>query len=160
MDRVLRPGGRGRAVTLAVTTLHEADRPRWTELWRDYLAFYGTEVPEAVYAHTWSRIQGGAALHGLAAWHEGRIVGITHFLFHESTWTTAPVCYLQDLFVDGAARGQGAARALIAAVADQARRAGSPRLYWLTQDHNAAARALYDKVAKHTGFIRYEYPLS
>ena len=69
------------------------------------------------------------------------------------------MCYLQDLFVDEAARGQGAARALIAAVGDRAREAGSTRLYWLTQDHNAVARALYDKVAKHTGFIRYEYPL-
>lgn len=146
-------------MTLATTPLHAADRPRWTELWRDYLAFYKTVLPDVAYDHAWARIQGGTALHGLAARHEGRIIGITHFLFHESAWTSKPVCYLQDLFVDEAARGQGAARALIAAVGDRARQAGSPRMYWLTQDHNAAARALYDKVAKHTGFIRYEYPL-
>lgn len=143
-----------------ITGLLEQDRPRWTELWRAYLQFYGATVPDAVYEHTWSRLMHGVALHGLAFRHEGRIAGITHFLFHESTWTLAPVCYLQDLFVDEAARGQGAARGLIAAVGDHAREAGSTRLYWLTQDHNTAARALYDKVAKHTGFIRYEYPLS
>ena len=142
-----------------ITGLREQDRPRWTELWRAYLQFYGVTMPDAVYDHTWSRLMGDAALHGLAFRHEGRIVGITHFLFHESAWTLAPVCYLQDLFVHEAARGQGAARALIAAVGDRARAAGSTRLYWLTQDHNAAARALYDKVAKHTGFIRYEYSL-
>ena len=72
----------------------------------------------------------------------------------------APACYLQDLYVDGAARGQGAGRALIEAVAAHARERDSARLYWLTQDHDAAARQLYDRIAKHSGFIRYEYPLS
>ena len=147
-------------MTVEVTGLHAGDRPRWTELWREYLTFYDTMLPDEIYDHTWSRIQHGTALHGLAARHDGRIVGITHFLLHESAWTLTPVCYLQDLFVDEAARGQGAARALIEAVAGHARQVSSPRMYWLTQDHNAAARRLYDRVAKHTGFIRYEYPLA
>ncbi|MBV8915705.1 MAG: GNAT family N-acetyltransferase, partial [Acetobacteraceae bacterium] len=56
--------------------------------------------------------------------------------------------------------GKGAGRSLIAAVAERARAEGSTRLYWLTQEQNATARALYDKVAKHSGFIRYEYPLA
>ena len=49
---------------------------------------------------------------------------------------------------------------LIEAVADRAKQQESTRLYWLTQDHNAVARQLYDRVAKHSGFIRYEYPLA
>jgi GNAT superfamily N-acetyltransferase len=56
-------------------------------------------------------------------------------------------------------RGRGIARALIEAVAEAARTRGAERLYWLTQTHNAAARALYDKVAKYNDFIRYDYPL-
>ena len=63
-----------------------------------------------------------------------------------------PVCYLQDLFTDSAHRGQGAGRALIEAVGARAREAGSTRMYWLTQEGNATARALYDKVAKHSRF--------
>jgi GNAT superfamily N-acetyltransferase len=102
----------------------------------------------------------GEELHGLAARADGAMIGITHFLFHPSAWTLRPVCYLQDLFTDPAHRGQGAARALIAAVGDRASAAGSTRMYWLTQSHNATARALYDKVAKHSGFIRYEYALT
>lgn len=143
-----------------ITGLIPQDRPKWAELWRTYLLFYDTTLPDEVYDHAWRRMQDGMVLQGLAARVDGQIVGITHFLFHESAWTTTPVCYLQDLFVQSAARGQGIGRALIEAVAAHARKRDSARLYWLTQDHNTAARLLYDRIAKHSGFIRYEYPLS
>ena len=140
-----------------IQPLREPDRARWTELWRAYLQFYRTTLPDDQYAHTWSRLMQGTALHGLAA-HDGqRIVGIAHFLFHPSCWTMTDVCYLQDLYVDDAVRGQGTGRALIEAVAAAAREREAARLYWTTQDHNAAARTLYDKLAKHSGFIRYDW---
>ena len=85
---------------MEITPLHQSDRSRWTELWRAYLAFYDTELPDAVYDQTWSRILHGTELHGLAARVDGEMIGITHFLFHNSAWTLTPVCYLQDLFVD------------------------------------------------------------
>lgn len=144
---------------MIVGPLTAADRPRWTELWQQYLEFYETVMPPAIYDHTWSRLIEGRELHGLAARDGDAILGITHFLYHPSGWTLTPVCYLQDLFTDSAHRGRGVARALIAAVGDQARAAGSTRMYWLTQSHNSTARALYDKIAKHSGFIRYEYPI-
>ena len=68
-------------------------------------------------------------------------------------------CYLQDLFTDEAARGRGAARALIEGVAAAARERGADRFYWHTQETNTTARVLYDKVARFTGFIRYSYRL-
>ena len=46
-------------------------------------------------------------------------------------------------------------RALIEAVYDRARGAGSARVYWQTHETNATARALYDKVAAHYGFLVY-----
>ena len=145
---------------IEITALHTGDRPRWTELWRAYLAFYETEFPQPIYDETWTRILRGEVLHGLAARAGGDVIGITHYLFHPSAWTLTPVCYLQDLFVDPSHRGHGAGRALIEAVAERARAQSSTRLYWLTQAHNAPARALYDRIAKHTGFIRYEYQLT
>lgn len=146
-------------MTLEVGPLHVEDRLRWTVLWRDYLAFYQTELPGGTYDETWRRILGDTALHGLAARRDGQTAGITHFLFHGSAWTTAPVCYLQDLFVDPAVRGCRIGRALIEGVAGRARQQGTARLYWLTQDHNAAARRLYDRLALNSGFIRYELAL-
>ena len=141
-----------------IDRLTEADRPRWTELWTAYLDFYHTVLPPEQFDHTWRRLMAGHALHGLALRHEGAMAGIAHYLFHESAWTMQPVCYLQDLFVDASARGTGGGRMLIAAVADAAREAGATKLYWLTQSDNAVARTLYDRVARHTGFIRYEHP--
>jgi GNAT superfamily N-acetyltransferase len=51
------------------------------------------------------------------------------------------------------------ARALIERVADVARERGCARLYWTTKQDNAVARVLYDKVARFSGFIRYDYSL-
>lgn len=144
---------------IEVSRLHPQDRPRWTDLWQAYLAFYGTALPEEQYDDTWARLLHDTAVHGLAARQDGRIIGIAHFLFHAHCWTAAPACYLQDLYVDESVRGVGVGRALIAAVAGCARERAASRMYWLTQDHNAPARRLYDAVAKYSGFIRYEYDL-
>ncbi|WP_433477438.1 N-acetyltransferase family protein [Spirillospora sp. CA-142024] len=138
--------------------LRPEDRAAWEVLARGYKAFYRTVVPDEGYEETWQRLLGGAELHGIGAWSSGRLVGIAHYLFHVTFWS-ADSCYLQDLFVDEAARGQGAAHALIEQVAEEARERGAARLYWTTKQDNVPARALYDKVGRFHGFIRYDYPL-
>ena len=143
----------------AVDGLRAADRPRWDALWRAYLAFYATELPASQYDLTWTRLHDGR-MHGLAARDgSGAAVGLAHFLFHEHGWAPGPACYLQDLFVDPAARGGGVGRKLIGAVAEAARARGASRLYWLTHADNAAARGLYDTLARHDGFIVYRHAL-
>jgi GNAT superfamily N-acetyltransferase len=145
----------------SVTELSAADRDRWAELWHGYLTFYETELPDEIYAHTWARIlDPNGPIYALGVRDEnGRLVGITHYLFHAHAWSKDDACYLQDLFVEGGHRGKGYARALIAGVADAARERGLTRMYWLTHHTNATARRLYDLVAENAGFIRYEYPL-
>ena len=142
-------------------TLEPADRERWTELWRAYLAFYESTLPDEISAATWARIVDPAgSIRALGVRDEsGRLVGIAHYLFHAHAWSTSEVSYLQDLFVDEAYRGRGCATALIAAVAQAARDRTCFRLYWSTQEGNATARRLYDRLARFTGFIRYDYPL-
>ena len=142
-----------------ITRIAEADRGRWAELWTAYLAFYHTSVPPEVYDATWARLMADGPIHGFAWRHDGRMVGLVHYLFHAHAWSLQPACYLQDLFVRPASRGTGAGRGLIEAVAEAARAEGATRLYWMTQDSNATARRLYDQVAKHNGFIRYDCPL-
>ncbi len=144
---------------LDITPFRPSDHARWAELWRAYLAFYATTLSPEQFENTWARLQDDAELHGRAARRNGTIIGIVHYLYHPTAWASTPACYLQDLYVNDAARGTGAGRALIEAVAEQARIAGAARLYWLTQDTNATARHLYDRLAHHRGFIRYEYEL-
>jgi len=134
------------------------DRADWERLARGYKEFYKTIVPDSGYAATWDRLLREKEVFALGAWSDGKLVGIAHSLFHTTIWTPT-TCYLQDLFVDPSARGQGVARALIERVATIARERGAQRLYWHTQEHNATARALYDKLAKFNGFVRYDFAL-
>jgi GNAT superfamily N-acetyltransferase len=148
------------AARVDIERLRADDRERWGELWSEYQAFYGIEIPADVTGVTWQRICDGR-IHALGArTHEAastRLMGIAHFLFHEDTWSTSPACYLQDLYVDPQARGGGCGRLLIGAVASAARAAGAGSPYWLTHETNAVARRLYDRLATNHGFIQYAY---
>jgi GNAT superfamily N-acetyltransferase len=140
-----------------ITRLTEDDRGRWAELWTGYLTFYRTVLPPETYDLTWRKLFDGR-IHGFGARGDGgRLIGITHYMYQETAWSAAPVCYLQDLYVDESLRGTGAGRKLIEAVAAAAKAHGAGRLYWLTQDSNAVARRLYDRLAENRGFIRYDY---
>ncbi|HWQ11958.1 MAG TPA: GNAT family N-acetyltransferase [Roseiflexaceae bacterium] len=141
---------------LTVRPLTSADRAAWEPLWAGYQAFYQVQIPPETTDATWRRFHDPQApLYALGAFRDGQLVGIVHYLFHLSTWTTGPYCYLQDLFTAPEARGQGVGRALIEAVAVAAREAGASRVYWLTHESNAQAMALYDKVATRSGFVQY-----
>jgi GNAT superfamily N-acetyltransferase len=141
---------------VAIRPLGPEDRADWEPLWAGYLAFYEATIPSTVTETTWARLNDPAEpMHALGAFVDGQLVGIVHYLFHRSTWTTGDYCYLQDLFTAEAARGRGAGWALIEAVYERARAASASRVYWLTQEGNATARALYDKLADRSGFIQY-----
>lgn len=141
-----------------IAPLAAGDRAEWDVLARGYKAFYEDPQPDEVYDRLWSRLMGGDALYGLGARLEGRLVGMSHYMFHANAWM-ADVCYLQDLFTAPEARGRGVAGALIHAVADAARARGCAKYYWLTKQDNERARRLYDKVARFKGFLRYDFPL-
>lgn len=150
--------------SLEVRPIRPGDYAGWRPLWDSYNAFYGrsgeTSLDERVTAQTWQRFfESHENVHALVAEHDGRVVGIAHYLFHRSTSRLADVCYLQDLFTDEACRGRGVGRALIQRVLDTATEAGSSRVYWTTQTTNAAGRALYDKMAEYRGFIVYSREL-
>lgn len=143
---------------LTIGPLAPTDRDAWQILFAGYNEFYGRTMPAEFFDQAWARFQQDVEIHALGAHLDGRLVGITHFLTHAST--TAPdSCYLQDLFTDPEARGQGVARALIAAVTDWARERECGRVYWSTHETNATARRLYDQVAENRGFILYTIPL-
>lgn len=143
-----------------IRAVEAGDRAAWTQLWKAYLAFYETALPEEVYASTWSRLlDPSEPTWGALALQDGEPVGLVHWIYHRTNWTIADTCYLQDLFVTPQGRGRGIGGALIDHVSAHATARGSSRVYWLTHESNAAARALYDKVSQRSGFIQYRRTL-
>lgn len=146
---------------VAIAPVSPQDRAEWRELWSGYLSFYEADVDEATSESTFARITSpDSGLHAaIARDGDGAAIGLVQWLTHPATWTRTDYCYLEDLFVSPEARGAGAGRALIEHVRGWAERNGSAKVYWLTAESNASARALYEKVASRSGFIQYQIRL-
>lgn len=144
-------------MSVAIRNLHANDEARWRALWAMYLTFY--ECPDLdakVTDNTWDMLTGSREdVFGFVAEAAGEAVGFVHGVVHANTWVDKPICYLEDLFVDASARGQGAGRALIEAVVQRAQEQGWGQVYWRTAEDNATARALYDTVADKIDFVTY-----
>ena len=141
---------------ISVRPVAHRDREQWQPLWDGYNLFY--ERPDfspEITDITWARfLDPDEPMFAAVAARDDRLVGLVHYLFHRSTTMVEYVCYLQDLFTAPEARGQGIGKALIQYVYDQARVAGSTRVYWQTHENNPARR-LYDQMAELTAFRRY-----
>lgn len=138
------------------------DRAQWQALYDGYQRFYERpDLPQPFFDQAFAQLMSDdpGSFHGLVADEGGRLLGLTHYVFHPHMWRPEGVCYLQDLFTAPQARGKGVARALIEAVYAAADAASVPAVYWLTQEFNYAGRILYDKVAVRSPFIRYNRPL-
>jgi len=150
--------------SLLVRPIERSDREGWRPLWNGYNAFYGrvgaTALPEEITSVTWERFfTPNEPVRALVAVYEGRVVGLTHYLFHRSTTRVRDVCYLQDLFTVEELRGKGIGRQLILGVYEAAREAGCSKVYWQTHTSNIKGQMLYDKVAENKGFIVYDHEL-
>lgn len=145
----------------SISAITHEDRADWLELWNGYLTFYESTLDDETTTATFHRlVDEGSGIHGAIARDDrGRAVGIVHWLTHPATWTTTDYCYLEDLFVAPDVRGGGVGRTLIEHVRAWAERNGSAKVYWLTAESNATARALYDRVSSRTGMIHYQIKL-
>ncbi|GIT90600.1 GCN5 family N-acetyltransferase [Jannaschia pagri] len=145
------------ADTVTLRAIGPADRAVWTPLWRAYLAFYDTVLPTDAYDAAFAQLLSDdpAAFRGFLAWRGDTALGLVHYVMHPHMWQPAGTCYLQDLYTAPEARGQGIARRLIDAVSAAAKTQGVASVYWMTQQDNATARRLYDRVGTLTPFIKY-----
>ena len=149
------------ATAPVIRPLRPADQAAWRELWTGYLAFYRQALPAEVTQTVWQRLIDPAdeIMIGRVAVLDERPVGLLHAVIHANTWSIAPVCYLEDLYVAAEARRLGVGGALIAALAEEGRQAGWRRIYWRTAGDNATAQALYDRVASRSRWVTYEIDL-
>ncbi|MBG0795752.1 GNAT family N-acetyltransferase [Methylocystis sp. H62] len=143
-----------------IRDIREWDATAWRRLWASYNEFYATSVPIDVTELTLRRLlDPTSTMIGRIAERNARVVGFSVSVLHESSWTSSPTCYLEDLFVDPTLRGAGLGRALVQDLIDLGRARGWARLYWHTQADNERARRLYDSFVEADSFVRYRVTL-
>ena len=69
---------------------------------------------------------------------------VAQLRFRWSVWAEAEDCWLEDLYVEEAARGTGLGRAMVEAAMERARARGCRRIELDVDDANHPARALYE----------------
>lgn len=151
---------------LNIRPVRPSDYAAWLPLWEGYNAFYGrigsTALSADITRTTWTRFfDAYEPMHACVAESEdsGGLLGMVHYLYHRTTISVSPTCYLQDLFTIEPARGKGVGRGLINAVYERASEAGAARVYWLTHETNQVAMRLYDRIADRSGFIVFRKTL-
>lgn len=141
----------------AVRGIRPADEARWRELFLAYGVFYETAFDERVLAGVWAWLAADdGPVRAFVAEHDGAVIGFAHLRRLVDTFTAGPAWHLDDLYVDTAHRGTGAATALIDAVAEHAAAHGGGTLRWITADDNLTAQRVYDRVATRTRWVTYE----
>jgi GNAT superfamily N-acetyltransferase len=75
---------------------------------------------------------------------DGPAVAVCQLRYRFSVWVAAYDCWLEDLFIDEAARGQGLGRAMVLAALDRAEARGARRIELDTKEGNLRARGLYE----------------
>lgn len=138
----------------------QSDRPAWEVLYAGYAAFYAVAQTQEMRATVWGWIHDSAhSTNCLVAEHDGTLVGLAHYRPFARPLSASTGGFLDDLFVDPAARGSGTALALIDALKRHAQDKGWTVLRWITAKDNTRARGLYDKLADQTKWLTYDIKL-
>ena len=144
--------------TVATLPLQPGHREAWDRLYAGYAAFYGVAQTPAMRDTVWGWIMSleheTEGFGALAA--DGALIGLAHFRPFTRPLSATVGGFLDDLFVDPAHRGSGAADALIAAVAEEGRKRGWSVIRWITAKDNARARKVYDRLAAETPWVTYD----
>ena len=140
-----------------IRDIREGDYNGWHKLW---LANNKGQCDQDVTAETWNRLNHHLfPVHGIVTEDDGEIIGLLHYILHPVTGHIQPVCYMQDVFVDEAHRKQGIATAMVEHLATIGKREEWARLYWLVENSNKGAQALYNNLGLKLNFSLFVHPL-
>lgn len=142
---------------LSVRPLAPHDFPNWLPLWD------GNNLGqrhEEITTSTWMRLMDDTIpVFGLCAIKNGEMAGLVHYVLHYTTGAIEPACYMQDVFVSPNFRKQGIAAQMVEALAEIGKARKWSRLYWLADNGNEAAQALYRNIGVKLDFNLHILPL-
>ena len=143
-------------MTITIRPVAATDRAAWGQLYAAYAEFYEVTQTEEMRDRVWVWLMDpDHEVMGFVA-EEGGLVGIAHVRPFARPLAAATGGFLDDLFVDPAARGSGAADALLAAIKSEGAKRGWGVIRWITAENNARARKVYDRTAEATQWVTYD----
>jgi len=142
---------------LVIQDITNDDFGGWLPLWKENNL--GQDKDE-VTTETWMRLNDkNSAVKGMTAKIGDDIAAIMHYILHPTTGQIEPVCYMQDLFVGEKYRRQGIARKMVHALIKRGQKENWARIYWLADNNNEGAQALYKNLGVKIDFTLHVQPL-
>jgi GNAT superfamily N-acetyltransferase len=160
-EKPLAEGPRGLADGVEIRPAREDEIEELLPLMRAYCDFYkSSPADEGVIAMARTLISDPSQGAVFIAREDDRAIGFATLDWKWSMLKGARIGYLEDLFVDPAARGRGTADALIQVCADRCRELGMPAMAWLTAPDNRRAQKVYDRAgAAADTYLEYDLEL-
>jgi GNAT superfamily N-acetyltransferase len=146
---------------VTIRPIEPKDRAEWGVLYAAYAEFYKvTQTPDMRNrVWTWLNDPAHETKGFVAETDDGKLIGLTHYRPFARPLSATTGGFLDDLFVTPEARGSGAARLLIEAVAKEGQKRGWSIIRWITAENNYRARSLYDQMAVKTQWATYDMKL-
>lgn len=142
---------------IIIRSLQQNDFPNWLPLWN---ANNLGQIDEVLTTETWSRLtDDNHPVNGICAIVNGEMAGLVHYVLHPTTGAIEPICYMQDLFVSEKHRQKGIARKMVKELIIIGEKENWGRLYWLADENNEAAQALYKNIGVKMNFSLFIQPL-
>lgn len=140
-----------------ISPLQFDDFPGWLPLWdKNNLG----QRDQDVTSETWSRLMNDDyPVFGFKAEINGTVAAIMHYILHPVTGHMQPACYMQDLFVDENYRRSGIGKALVRTLEKRGRQEKWARIYWLAENDNQSAQALYKDLGLKLDFSLHILPI-
>ena len=132
-------------------------KPGWRSLYDGYATFYKREMTDEIANNVWAWITSAEhELEGIIAVTDKGPVGLAHYRRMPSPLRGADIGFLDDMFIEPDARGQGIAEKLFDHLREIAAQRRWDMIRWITADDNYRARGVYDKVASKGIWNTYE----
>jgi GNAT superfamily N-acetyltransferase len=143
---------------IAVTRVTGGDLDELLPLMRGYCDFYDVSPSDEALLALARALIADPQREGLQliARRDEEAVGFATIYWSWATTIAARIGVMNDLFVTSAARGSGAAEALIRDCVEECRQHGAARLTWQTAPANERAQKVYDRIgAERSQWIDY-----